>query len=152
MKCLLFSPPLAHLWCNDVTIRAPYFCLCPAMHWSSRHYMMMDQMHPWFFYCLSSLKIRQQLSNNHHISKHHKKYFQETSCIISPFCVKLEQLDTTSAVIQSKVWIHVCYQSRHFELFQKILNKFLLSCVFLNVHWKDWASPEIMKKSNESVQ
>ena len=94
MRCLLFSPPLAHLWCNEVIIMSPHvfqcFVSCPGrVHCSNRHHMMMDQMHPWFSYCLSSVKLMPLLSNNHPISKHHKKYFQENNLHHQPFLCEI---------------------------------------------------------------
>ena len=150
MKCLLFSPPLAHLWCNDVTIRAPNFCLCPAMHWSSRHHVMMDQMHPWFFYCLSSLKIRQQLSNNHHISKHHKKYFQENNLYHHPFLCEISTIRHNICSNSIKSLDSCLLSEQTFWAISKDIKQ--IPFVLCLLHWKDWASPEIMKKSNEWVQ
>ena len=58
------------------------------VHCSNRHHMMMDQMHPWFSQCLS-VKLMPLLSNNHPISKHHKKYFYENNLHHQPFLCEI---------------------------------------------------------------
>ena len=95
MRCLLFSPPLAHLWCNEVIIMSPpcfpMFCVlaqeeCTAatdiIWWwircipdSPTAFLLWNWCH-----CFQTIIPFQNITRN--TSK-------KTICIISPFCVKL---------------------------------------------------------------
>ena len=124
--------------------------LCPAQEectaCSNRHHMMMDQMHPWFSYCLSSVKLMPLLSNNHPISKHHKKYFQENNLPHQPFLceIRIIRHNICSNSIKSLVSC-VAIKTDHLnwerweraEIFSgnDTLNKSLLCSVAWNVHW-----------------
>ena len=97
MRCLLFSPPLAHLWCNEVIIMPPpcfpMFCVLPR-----KSALPLQQQTSYDdgsdaslilllpFFCNNWCHCFQTIIPFQNIIRNTSK---KTICIISPFCVKL---------------------------------------------------------------